>query len=436
MSVRSSIKKAIPRSGYKRIEPIGHQIEAGLAQLRYRFPARGLRVIGVTGSAGKTTTTTIIASILREAGYKVAYFTTAENDFGDGKRIMNLSRMTTLQVAPLLRNIQHARQENNIDFLILETTAHALQQGRVLGIRYEMGVLTNFSHEHLDYFGTMDAYMAAKQKMFKKLRRSNGTAIINLDDEHAEHFLHLAPKDVTYGLHNTADVYASRVRGTVDGNNFTLHADGVTTPVASNLPGNFNVYNCLAAAAACLELGVSASTVAAGIARLGNVPGRMERYKTSTGFTAIIDFAHTPDSFEKLFKELRPVTKGRMIVVFGCPGERDKARRPIQGKLAADYCEVIVLTEEDPRSEDNSQIIREIQQGITQSKKKPQVIVNAVREDAIMQAISLARKDDVVMLLSKGPEPTIELADGPKQWDEQKALFTALRRNNIKIIES
>jgi UDP-N-acetylmuramoyl-L-alanyl-D-glutamate--2,6-diaminopimelate ligase len=418
----------------RRVAPYGHKAETVLAQARQGFPAKGLRVIGVTGSAGKTTSTTLIASILREAGYKVAYFTTAENDFGDGKPVPNLSRMTTLQVTPLLRNIRRARRDNNIDFLVLETTAHALDQGRVLGIKYEMGVLTNFTHEHLDYFGTMDAYRAAKQLMFKKLKRSGGTAIINQDDPSAEHFLHIAPRDVTYGLKPTADVYASHIQATVNGNSFTLHAGSTMVSIQGNLPGEFNVYNCLAAAATCLQLGIKPQTIADGIAKLRSVPGRMERYETSAGFTAIIDFAHTPDSFEKLFKELRPLTNGRMIALFGCAGERDKARRPIQGKLAADYCEAIILTEDDPRSEPDEHIVKEIQEGIAKSKKHPQVIVNLVREKAIDQAVSLARKGDVILLLSKGPEQSIERAGGPKPWNELKALDSALKHHDITII--
>ncbi|MEJ0072764.1 MAG: UDP-N-acetylmuramoyl-L-alanyl-D-glutamate--2,6-diaminopimelate ligase [Candidatus Saccharibacteria bacterium] len=435
MSARTVVKKLVPKRAFKRVEPLGHRAEAAVTQWRQGYPAKGLRVIGVTGSAGKTTTTTLIASVLRAAGYRVAYFTTAENDFGDGKPVINLTRMTTVEVGPLLRNIRRARTEHDIDFLVLETTAHALQQGRVLGIKYELGVLTNFSHEHLDYFGTMGAYLKAKQLMFKKLRRTGGTAIINQDDSYAEQFLHLAPHDTTYGLRDTADVYATDIKGTVDGNAFILHTGTTAVSVRSSLPGVFNVYNCLAAAATCLQLGVAPDIIALGINRLGAVPGRMERYKTSAGFTAIIDFAHTPDSFEKLFKELRPITKGRMIAVYGCAGERDKARRPIQGKLSADYCEVIILTEDDPRSESNEQIVAEIKQGIAKSKKKPEVIVNLVREDAIQQAVSLARKDDVILLLSKGPEQTIERAGGPKPWDELKALKAALRHDKIKIVK-
>jgi UDP-N-acetylmuramoyl-L-alanyl-D-glutamate--2,6-diaminopimelate ligase len=270
--------------------------------------------------------------------------------------------------------------------------------------------------------------------MFKKLRRTGGTAIINLDDQHAKHFLKIAPKDIKYGMHATADVYASNIRATVNGNRFMLHSGNESVDVQTHLPGAFNVYNCVAAAATCLQLGVSTKVIAAGIAKLGNVPGRMERYATDAGFTAIIDFAHTPDSFEKLFKEVRPLTKGRVIALFGCAGERDKARRPIQGKLAADFCEVIILTEDDPRSEPDEQIVTEIQEGIAKSKKHPQVIVNLVREKAIDQAVSLARKGDVILLLSKGPEQSIEKAGGPKRWDELKALRDALRHHNIKLV--
>jgi UDP-N-acetylmuramoyl-L-alanyl-D-glutamate--2,6-diaminopimelate ligase len=433
MAFRSTVKKLIPHQVFKVVEPYGHLAEAMIAQNKHGFPAKKLNVIGVTGTSGKTTTTTLMASVLRAAGYKTAYFTTVENDFGNGPE-HNATRMTTLGASQLVRNIQKA-QENGCEWLVIEVASHALAQHRVWGVPFKAGIITNLSHEHLDYHGTFEAYRTAKQKLFKLVKKYKGVGIVNADDANVKYFAGIA-KTVTYGREKPADVSPKDVQISSHGSTYTVVSE-YTEPfmVKTQLPAAFNVSNSLAVVAAGLALGIPADKIAQGIADLPSVPGRMASYKTDADFSVIIDFAHTPDSFEKIFKEVRPLTKGKLTAVFGCAGERDHERRHLQGKLAADYCERIILTEDDPRSEDNVAINAEIREGITHSSKKPEVIENNDRTEAIDKAVELAGKGDVILLLSKGHEKTIALAGGKeKPWDEAKALKQALKKHHIKLL--
>jgi len=432
MKPRKLVKALIPTKLFKKIEPTGHKLEMVVAQTRRGFPARGLNVIGVTGTSGKTTTTTLMASVLRAAGYKTAYFTTVAHDFGNGPE-HNAGRMTTLGGALMLRNIQKARQ-NGATWIVLEVGSHALAQGRVWGIPFRAGILTNLSHEHLDYHGTFENYRAAKQELFKLVRKYKGIGIVNADDPSVEYF-RIALKTVSYGRVKPADVEAKDVSSNSEGSTFSVKSSlSETFELKTKLPAAFNVSNVLAVTATALALGIKPDVIAKGVADLPSVPGRMASYKTDKGFTAIIDFAHTPDSFEKIFKEVRPLTKGRLTVVFGCAGERDQQRRYMQGTLSADYCERIILTEDDPRSEDNQAIMGQIKEGIARSKKSPEVFEIDFREGAIDKAVELAGQGDVILLLSKGHEKTIALKDGDKPWDEERALKDALKAHAIKLL--
>ncbi|MEK7471644.1 MAG: UDP-N-acetylmuramoyl-L-alanyl-D-glutamate--2,6-diaminopimelate ligase [Patescibacteria group bacterium] len=432
MGTRKLVKALIPAKIFRKIEPTGHKLEMVIAQTRRGFPSRGLNFIGVTGTSGKTTTTTLMASVLRAAGYKTAYFTTVAHDFGDGPE-HNTGRMTTLGGAKMLRNIQKAK-ENGCTWVVLEVGSHALAQGRVWGIPFKAGVITNLSHEHLDYHGTFENYRAAKQKLFKLVKRYGGVGVVNADDSNVNYF-EIASKTVTFGREKSADVMAKDIKSTSEGSNFVI--SGRLAPdfrIETKLPGGFNISNVLGVAATALSLGLSSETIIKGIADLPSVPGRMASYKTSKGFTTIIDFAHTPDSFEKIFKEVRPLTKGKLTVVFGCAGERDQARRYLQGTLSADFCDRIILTEDDPRSEDNRAIMNQIKEGIAKSKKKPEVLEIDLREEAIDKSIELALAGDVILLLSKGHEKTIALANGDKAWDEETALKNSLKKFNIGLL--
>lgn len=435
MDIRGLIKKTIPKNAYKKVEPAGHLAEAVLMQTRAGFPAKGLKVIGVTGTSGKTTTTTLIASILKAAGYKTAYFTTVEHDFSDGP-VPNLSRMTTLGAAQLTKDIKKAR-DKGAEWLVMEVGSHGLAQHRVWGVPFREAVITNLSHEHLDYHGTFEAYRKAKQKLFKLAKKSGGVGIVNADDDNARYYTGVAAKTVTYGKVEAADVRAKKIKSSSEGTAFTVESDSVEPfEVKTSLPGTFNVSNVLAASAASLALGIPVEAIVKGVANLAAVPGRMASYKTDKGFTVIIDFAHTPDQFAKIFKEMRPLTTGKLIAVFGKPGQRDVESRFIQGELAGEYCDTIILTEDDPRDADNSEIMEQIATGARKKGKvdNKDLFKVDLREEAIEKAIAMADKGDVVMLLSKGHERTIERADGSKPWDEHATMVDALKKQDISLV--
>lgn len=434
MSYRDTVKKLIPHDMFKKIEPYGHWAEAVTAQTKNGFPAHGLNIIGVTGTTGKTTTVTLMASVLRAAGYKTAYFTTVEHDFGNGP-VHNAARLTTLGAPQLVRNIKKAK-DNGVEWIVIEVASHALVQRRIWGIPLKAAIFTNLTHEHLDYHGTFEAYREAKLMLFKQTKKYGGIGIVNADDPSAMYFQNAAGRSLTYGRVKKADVTAQNIKTTSAGSTFTVQEhDNEPFQVKTALPGSFNVSNVLGVVSAALALGIQKDAIMHGIANLPAVKGRMANYKTDKGFNIIIDFAHTPDSFEKIFKEIRPVTKGKLTAVFGKAGERDQESRYIQGQLAADYCDRIILTEDDPRSERNEDINAQIKEGIAKSNKKPEVYEDNDRTKAIDLAVSKAGKGDVILLLSKGHEKSIALAHGKeKPWDEEKALKQALKNHGAKLV--
>lgn len=435
MGFRAAVKKVIPKKVFKTIEPAGHLAEAVLMQTKAGFPARGLKVIGVTGTSGKTTTTTLMANVLKAAGFKTAYFTTVEHDFGDGSE-PNLSRMTTLGAAQLTKDIKRAK-DNGVEWLVMEVGSHGLAQYRVWAVPFKAAIITNLSHEHLDYHGTFEAYRAAKQKLFKLTKKSGGVGIVNADDANASYYAGVAEKTVTYGKTNPADVQAKNIKSSSEGSTFTVESS-LSEPfsIKTSLPGDFNVSNVLAVSAASLALGIPTEAIVKGVANLAAVSGRMASYKTDKGFTVIIDFAHTPDQFAKIFNEIRPLTKGKLIAVFGKPGQRDVQSRFIQGELAGEYCDTIILTEDDPRDVDNQEIMEQIATGARKKGKvdDQDLLKVDLREEAIEKAIAMAGKGDVVMLLSKGHERTLEVAYGSKPWDEAKVMKDALKKHNIGLV--
>jgi UDP-N-acetylmuramoyl-L-alanyl-D-glutamate--2,6-diaminopimelate ligase len=433
--MRAALKKLIPKALFEAVEPYFHSLEAFLAQVRYGYPAKIMKVIGVTGSAGKTTTTTLMASVLRAAGYKTAFFTTVNIDIGEGTEF-NDTRMTTMPPRLLAKYLLKAKM-NGVEWVVIETSSHSLQQGRVLGMPFEAAILTNISHEHLDYHKTMERYVAAKRRLFEMVNANKMGAqlgVVNGDDAHVKDFTSAVDHPFTFGLGASADVRATEVVSSVEGSSFHVVSKEQDFPVTVHIPGSFNVMNALSVAATALSLGIAPKAIQEGLANLDAVEGRMARYKTDKGFTVIIDFAHTPDAFEKIFKEFRPLTKGKMTALFGRAGERDVESRYIQGTLAADYCERIVLTEDDPRSEKNEDIVAQIQEGIEKSTKKPEVIVELDRKKAIYEAVRLAEKGDTILLLSKGHERSILEANGPKPWSEVDALKDALKTQGIKLV--
>ncbi len=420
MSFRSVIKAFIPRKLFRQIEPYGHLGEAVLFNTVNNFPARGLKVIGVTGTNGKTTTCFLIHRMLHEAGYKVGLMTTVAYGAGDDIKSQTY-HMTNVPVPQLMKRLKYMQQKD-VEWLVLETTSHALAQHRVWGIPYSVAVMTNVTHEHLAYHGTFERYLAAKRELFSLANRNKQglrLGVINADDPNADKFSSAITNSLTYGI-KKGDIKAHNVRLTSDGVSYETQVEGKKYAIKCNLPGSFNVYNSLAAVGVGHALGLSEKQIEQGIAALQGVEGRMTRIDEGQTFTVIVDYAHSPDSFEKLFKDIKPVVKGKLIVMFGSLGGGDVGKRAIQGRLAGKYADEVVVTEEDDRKEDGQKIMNQIAEGAEKAGKKRENDLFLVhdRTEAINFAIRRAKKGDTVLLLGKGHEKTIERADGEHRWDE------------------
>lgn len=429
MPLRKLVKSFIPTNLFKKIEPFGHLLEAVFYNLIYGFPGKKFKVIGVTGTNGKTTTTYMIHRMLREAGYNVGLMTTVAYGVNDDIR-PQIHHMTNVPVPELMRRLKWMRQQG-AEWLVLETTSHALAQNRVWGIPYSVAVMTNVTHEHLDYHGTFEAYRDAKRKLFKLANKNkNGlqTGVINTDDESAQLFSSDVLHPVGYGL-KAGQVVAKDVKLTPAGSIYQAVTDRQIYDITCNIPGSFNVSNSLAVVAVGTVLGLTKEQIEQGIAALDAVEGRMTRVNEGQDFDVIVDFAHTPDSFEKLFKDLKPVVKGKLIVMFGSAGRRDEAKRAVQGRLAGEYADEVIVTEEDDRDIDGVEIMNQIAEGAESAGKVREKDLFLVhdRTEAINFTVKRAQKGDTVLLLGKGHEKTIERANGENPWDEITTTHEAVK---------
>jgi len=426
--LRTIVKTLIPTGLFKKIEPYGHLGEAVLMSARYGFPGRKLRIIGVTGTNGKTTTSFLIHRLLHEAGVKVALLTTVAHGIGDNIT-PQAEHITTAQSGILQRRLKEYA-EAGVEWVVVETSSHSLAQHRVWGIPYEIAVMTNITHEHLDYHGTFEKYVEAKRGLFK-IANKHGLrfGVVNEQDPSASKFVKTVANSTTYGI-GTGELTAEKVTLTADHSTYTAKIADDTYDIRVNIPGEFNVSNSLAAIAVGRKLGLSKAQIEKGIAALKGVEGRMNVIDEGQKFQVIVDFASTPDAFERFFESVRPLTKGKLIAVFGSAGRRDQSKRAVQGRIAGQNSDVVILTEEDDRDIDGNEILNEIAVGAKSAGKKEDkdlfLILN--REEAIGFAMTQATsKDDVVVLLGKGHELTIERADGTYPWNEAEVARAALQ---------
>lgn len=435
MSPRKIAKKLIPKSLFAAVEPFGHLLEAVFWNCVYGFPGKDLKVVGITGTNGKTTTSFLVHRMLTEAGYKTGLMTTVAWGVGNDIR-PQIHHMTNVPSRELMQRLKAMKAEG-VEWLVLETTSHALAQHRVWGVPYSVAVLTNITHEHLDYHKTFERYVAAKRKLFELAQRNKKglqMGIANLDDPNGASFATVTRNSILYGM-EAGDVRAHNVRLTSSGVRYEAKALDETYEISCRIPGSFNVYNSLAAVCVGRAVGLTKEQIEQGIAALEGVEGRMTAIDEGQRFSVIVDFAHTPDSFEKLFKDLRPVVKGKLIVLFGSAGRRDEAKRAIQGRLAGEYADEVVVTEEDDRDVDGQEIMSQIAAGAEEAGKvrgKNLFLVHD-RAEAIRFAVSRAKgADDTVLLLGKGHEKTIERSDGEHPWDEIGTARDALRARKGK----
>jgi UDP-N-acetylmuramoyl-L-alanyl-D-glutamate--2,6-diaminopimelate ligase len=385
----------------------------------YGHPARRLTLIGVTGTNGKTTTTGILRHLLNARGTAGSIGTLGAFD-GQGEAVISTAGALTTPGPIDLQATLAALVERGVDRVTMETSSHSLDQGRLDGLRFAAGVFTNLTRDHLDYHGTMESYLAAKLKLGGMLSEG-GVEVVNLDDA-AWAVLPSLSRRVTFGVHPAADVRATGVALSAAGSRFRLEGCFGSAEVSLPLLGDFNVANALAAAACALALGMPLSEVAGRLSTAPQVPGRME-VLTEAPCVVLRDYAHTPDALERALATLRPLTRGRLVVVFGCGGDRDKGKRPIMGRIAAEGSDVAVVTSDNPRREDPAAIIDEIEQGMGDVPHRR--IVD--RLEAIHTTLRQAQAGDTILLAGKGHETYQVLGTEKVPFDEREIVKEAVK---------
>ena len=401
-----------------------HWLKSFFAAVRYCFPGRKLHVIGVTGTNGKTTTCFMIWKMLNEAGYKTGLMTTVAWGGVSGREKdlhEQVEHMTTVSPKMLNHRIKTIRKAG-AKYLVLEVTSHALAQYRILGVPIEIAVMTNVTHEHLDYHKTFERYRDAKRKLFKKGK----FGVINADDKSCEFFKKDIGKYATYGIKNGEN----RAKDVKMGISKTKYSCG-DIKMEIKMPGVFNIYNSLAAICVGKRLGLTDEQIKDGISALEGVEGRTTSFDEGQNFDVMIDYAHTPDAFEKLLPDIKKATKGRLIVIFGSAGgRRDPSKREPQGEIAGKYADIVVLTEEDDRDTPGMEIIEQIAVGARKSGKKDgkDLFFELNRPKAIALSLKMAKKGDTVLFLGKGHEKTIERANGEEPYYEPYEIKKALKR--------
>ncbi len=415
------LKQLVPQ-GMK--NALWHFPLAVFAAIYFGFPARKLKVIGITGTNGKTTTTQLTMKILQEAGKKVAMASTI-NFVMDGEEKVNVSKFTTLSSWQLERFLREA-VDIGCEYAVIETSSHAIDQYRIFGIPYEIAVMTNVTREHLDYHHTMTEYRAMKRKIFERAKN----AVVNLDMENPKEYLDAKAyeKKITYSTHDPqATLLAEQVKFDLHGSEFFVDE----TKFSLALPGLFNIENALAAIGVGTLLGIDGATMSVALAKVTIVPGRMERVENNRDITILIDYAVTPDSLEKLY-QLASQMKGdgkRIIALLGACGERDRGKRPMMGEIVSSYADTLILTNEDPYYEDPQQILDDIERGISRQESKEYLRIFDRRE-AIARALAIANPGDIVVITGKGAEETMKIGAQLIPWNDARVV-----REELKTLE-
>ena len=376
-------------------------------------PTAALRAVGVTGTNGKTTTAYLVRGLLEAAGRRTGLMGTVTAIVGGHERAME---RTTPEAIDLQRTFAEMRDAGD-EAVVMEVSSHALALHRADAIHWAVAIFTNLTQDHLDFHPTMEDYFLAKRRLFQSAPE---VAIVNVDDAYGARLAAELPEAIRIGIDApAAQLRATAISSDASGSSFTV--DGMKLRVP--LPGRFNVLNALAAVAAALALGVDDATIAAGLPRAARVPGRFEPVDEGQPFAVLVDYAHTPDSLENVLRAARPLAAGRVIVVFGAGGDRDRAKRPLMGAVACDLADVVIVTSDNPRNEDPEAIIAAILAGCG-----PGVEVEVDRRRAIERAIGLAEPGDIVLIAGKGHEQGQELAGGRKvPFDDVAVAREALR---------
>ncbi|MBE6810622.1 MAG: UDP-N-acetylmuramoyl-L-alanyl-D-glutamate--2,6-diaminopimelate ligase [Ruminococcaceae bacterium] len=399
------------------VVPDTRELYADMCSRWFGNPADSLKLIGVTGTNGKTSITYMLKSILEHAGHKVGLIGTIQNMIGT--EVIE-TKNTTPGVYELNR-LFSLMKEKGCDYVVMEVSSHALDQKRVCGLTFETAIFTNLTQDHLDYHITMENYLMAKKRLFTMCK----TAVVNSDDEHCNQLIDgLECNIVTYSLGDESTYSAKAVKYWPTSVEYELVSNNILNHIKFNTGGKFSVYNSLCAVVTALELGFSIDTVSDAIESIEGIKGRAESVPTGRDFTVIIDYAHTPDGLKNILKTFSDCEKNRVIVLFGCGGDRDKTKRPIMGGIAARYADYVIVTSDNPRSEDPDKIIDDILVGTNASNTPIKVISNRV--EAIKYAISMAQAGDIIILAGKGHETYQILNTGTIHLDEREIVNEAL----------
>jgi UDP-N-acetylmuramoyl-L-alanyl-D-glutamate--2,6-diaminopimelate ligase len=397
-----------------------------------------MNLTGITGTNGKTTTSYLLESILKAAGKRPGVIGTINYRL-PGKTLD--ARVTTPESLDLMR-ILREMADSRVTDVVMEVSSHALDQGRVRDCPFRIGVFTNFTREHLDYHQSMEAYFDAKTRLFKDLGGKDSIpfsrAVVNWDDPKARELIELTDVPVvTYGLGKGCDVRAEDVSGTRAGLNARLITPTGETNIKSSLIGDFNIYNILAAAAAALCMDIDLDQTAAGVEALEGVPGRLELVKNRRSLAIVVDYAHTPDALLSALKAVRPLVEGRLIVLFGCGGDRDRGKRREMGRIAGKLSDLVFITSDNPRTEDPADIASQIQEGVRDSGLKnlssmsvnerfgPGYILDLDRRNAIRRAIAVAGESDLILIAGKGHEDYQIIGTQKRHFDDREVAAEA-----------
>lgn len=386
-----------------------------MAATFYDYPYKKFKLIGITGTNGKTTTTYLIKSILEHLGKKVGLIGTNQNMIGD--MIMETSRTTpdSLELMQLFDMIA----SHNVDYVVMEVSSHALALDRVTACTFDVGAFTNITQDHLDFHKTMEEYLAAKSILFNICN----TGVVNKDDARSEYLIENARcrNMITYGINQDCDLKASNIILNEDGVKFDINYGGMEEHVDLPIPGEFSVYNALTAIGCCMAENIPLDLAVDGLHSAKGVKGRIEIVRTpGTNYTVIIDYAHTPDGLLNVINAIRGFAKGRIVTLFGCGGDRDASKRPIMGKIAGELSDFCIVTSDNPRTEDPEKIIKQVVEGVKQTDCDYEVITN--RFSAIEYALDHAKKNDIILLAGKGHETYQVLGKDTIKFDEREIV--------------
>ncbi|WP_372630760.1 UDP-N-acetylmuramoyl-L-alanyl-D-glutamate--2,6-diaminopimelate ligase [Cohnella sp.] len=426
------VSRELPVSAPQLVVPDTRQALALIADYFYGRPSHKLKPIGVTGTNGKTTTTYLIERIWADAGVSAGVIGTIETRYAGQSFPMSGTTPDVLELQTILHGMAGAGTQR----CVMEVSSHALHQGRVKGCDFRTAIFTNLTQDHLDYHGTMEAYEAAKGLFFSRLGNSYSDdprerkyAVLNVDDEASARFAKLTSAEVlTYGIANEAVLRASDVAITASGTSFRLESPFGDRQVNLKLVGKFNVYNALAALGAVLCEGIGLDEAVRSLEQIPGVPGRVEPVDAGQAYAVIVDYAHTPDGLENVLNTVKELASGKVICVFGCGGDRDAKKRPIMGRIAAELADDIIVTSDNPRTEDPERILKDIEAGLTEAGvSADRYELEPNRRAAIEKAVDRASPGDVVLIAGKGHETYQIIGRETHDFDDRLVAKEAIR---------